>query len=331
MAFEFAFAQASSGTGDGPFVLQIDNYETLEPLDRWFRENFIPKLPGNCFVVIGGRKPPNAGWKTDPAWSDLFQPIRIENLGPEEATAYLRSRSVPEEEINEALEFTRGHPLALSLVAEVHSKPNEFGFQLSKSTDVIQALVERFMEAVPDDDHRKALEICALARVTNEALLQKALPEAEAFELFHWLKDLSFIERGPFGLFPHDLARTAIAADLKWRNPTRYSDLHMAARRYYSDALAQLSGDAQLAILFDYIYLHRENPVVAPAFQFDAETACYADSLRESFEDGTPSRGRGFGGYRGKMADGPTAECDGHTEQRFGLERAFRISAASCT
>ena len=34
-------------------------------------------------------------------------------------------------------------------------------------------------------------------------------------ELFEWLRNLSFIESGPLGLFPHDLAREALVADLR--------------------------------------------------------------------------------------------------------------------
>ena len=38
-------------------------------------------------------------------------------------------------------------------------------------------------------------------------------------DLFDWLRDLSFVEAGPDGLFPHDLARDVIDRDLRWRDP----------------------------------------------------------------------------------------------------------------
>ena len=60
------------------------------------------------------------------------------------------------------------------------------------------------------------------------------LDTADAHELFEWLRELSFVETGPSGLFPHDLAREALAAELRWRNPDWYAELHRRARGYYA-------------------------------------------------------------------------------------------------
>ena len=48
----------------------------------------------------------------------------------------------------------------------------------------------------------------------------------------------------PFGLMPHDLDRDAIATELRWRNPDRYSVLHHKARGYHSDRLDQAKSGA---------------------------------------------------------------------------------------
>jgi hypothetical protein len=279
-AFEATFTALAGDQDTGSIVLMIDNYETLEPLDRWIRESFVPNLPADYTVLIAGRRAPAAGWRTDPAWGDLFVSIRVDNLAPAEAAAYLRGRAVPESGIGEALEFTGGHPLALSLVAELYASSASGGLKALASTDVIQSLIERFVEAAPDDDHRRALEVCAFARVTTEALVASSVPGGDGHALFRWLQNLSFVELGPFGLVPHELARTAIVADLKWRNPARSREIRAAARLYYREALARLSGPQQQAILFDYIYLHRDSPAIAAAFDFDAERTRYLDALR---------------------------------------------------
>ena len=39
--------------------------------------------------------------------------------------------------------------------------------------------------------------------------------------LFEWLRGLSFVESGADGLFPHDLARDVLDADLRWRDRAR--------------------------------------------------------------------------------------------------------------
>jgi hypothetical protein len=45
------------------------------------------------------------------------------------------------------------------------------------------------------------------------------LATPDVHELFEWLRGLSFIESGRLGLYPHDLAREALVADLRWRHP----------------------------------------------------------------------------------------------------------------
>ena len=52
-------------------------------------------------------------------------------------------------------------------------------------------------------------------------------------ELFEWLKNLSFIESNKWGLYPHDLARESLVADLKWRNPDWFAHLYNKAGNYY--------------------------------------------------------------------------------------------------
>jgi hypothetical protein len=113
--------------------------------------------------------------------------------------------------------FTHGHPLALSLVAEVFSQRGHVGLHPEESPDVIKTLMERFVQQVPGPAHRAALEACALVRVTTEALLGEMLdmptsgPASEGVHsLFEWLRELSFIESSPEGIFPHDLARDLV-------------------------------------------------------------------------------------------------------------------------
>src|SRR5207237_2914036 len=101
-------------------------------------------------------------------------------------------------------------PLALSLVADVYAQRGEIGVHPEATPDVVKALLEQLVQKVPGPAHRTALEVCALVRVTNEALLAYTLGVTDAHELFEWLRNLSFIESGPLGLFPHDLAREAL-------------------------------------------------------------------------------------------------------------------------
>jgi hypothetical protein len=256
-------------------VILIDTYEALTPLDGWLRTTFLPQLPDTVLTVLAGRNAPDAAWLGDSGWQDLVRVISLRNLSQEESRTFLSKRGLPAEEQQNILDFTHGHPLALSLVAEVFSQRGQVGFHPEESPDVVKTLMERFVQQVPGPAHRAALEACALVRVTTETLLGEMLamptsgPASEgAHTLFEWLRELSFIESSAEGIFPHDLARETLIADLRWRNPDWYVELHHRARKYYTDRLNQTSGLAQQRLMLDTVFLHRENAVIRSFFDW---------------------------------------------------------------
>src|ERR1041385_5168081 len=256
-------------------VLLIDTYEVLTPLDDWLRTNFLPQLPDTVLTVLAGRNSPSPAWQGDTGWQDLVHVISLRNLSQDEGRAFLNKRGLPADHQQGILEFTHGHPLALSLVVEVFSQRGHVGLHPEESPDVVKTLMERFVQEVPGPAHRTALEACALVRVTTEALLGEMLamptsgPASEGdHSLFEWLRELSFIESSPEGIFPHDLARETLATDLRWRNPDWYVELHHRARRYYTDRLNQTSGLAQQRLMLDTVFLHRDNAVIRSFFDW---------------------------------------------------------------
>ena len=256
-------------------VILIDTYEALTPLDGWLRTTFLPQLPDTVLTVMAGRYAPDAAWQGDAGWQDLVRVISLRNLSQEEGRAFLDKRGLPADHQKSILEFTHGHPLALSLVAEVFSQRGHVGLHPEETPDVIKTLLERFVQQVPGPAHRSALEACALVRVTTEALLGEMLgmpasgPASEGVHpLFDWLRALSFIESSPEGLFPHDLARETLVADLRWRNPDWYVELHNRARKYYTDRLNQTTGLAQQRLMLDTVFLHRDNAVIRSFFDW---------------------------------------------------------------
>jgi hypothetical protein len=249
-------------------VILIDTYEKLGPLDAWLRELFLPELPADTLVVVAGQNPLSLGWLADPGWQSLVRVAPLRNLHPEESRDYLSRREVPPEQHQAILDFTYGYPLALSLIADVFAQRQDIlrPFKPEAAPDIVKILLEQLVQKVPGPAHRAALEACALVYLTTEALLAAILAIPDVHELFEWLRGLSCIESGPFGLFPHDLAREALTADLRWRNPDWYAELHNRARKYYAARLQQTQGQEQQAILAQYIFLHRDNPVVRPFF-----------------------------------------------------------------
>ncbi|WP_144051189.1 ATP-binding protein [Calothrix sp. PCC 7507] len=267
-------------------VILIDTYESIAQLDEWLREVFLPQLSENTLIAIAGRNSPSSPWRSDPGWQALIHILPLHNLTPEESLVYLTRREIPATQHQAILNFTHGHPLALSLVADVFAQAAEISFQPESAPDVVKTLLERFVRDVPTPLHRLALQACAVARLTTEALLTQMLALPDSHEIFEWLRGLSFIESGQSGLFPHDLAREVLIADLRWRNPDLYAELHQQARNYYSQRLGQSQGQEKHRVLFDYMFLHRDNPAIRLRFTWGEHSSLLTDSLQET--DKTP-------------------------------------------
>jgi DNA-binding SARP family transcriptional activator len=284
-------------------VLLVDTYEALTPLDSWLRDQFLPQIPARAIAVLAGRSAPAAVWRVDPGWQAITRMIQLDNLAEPEANDYLERRGVPTEQRDSVLRFTRGYPLALSLAAEVllqrpgRGEPGrDAGTSASPllkmgegaapllgaaAPDVVRVLLERFAASAPSVAHRAALEACSQVRVMTEPLLAAMLDVHEAHELFEWLRDLSFVSSGPRGLFLHDMARDALAADLKWRNPPWHLELHRRAHDFYIAEFERTSGQAQHITLLDLIFLH-DNPLIRSIFTWNDMGGIREDTPRAS-------------------------------------------------
>lgn len=272
-------ADLAAGLGDERRVLIVDTYETLAPLDDWLRDELFPLLPAETLVVIAGRYPPGSSWLVDPAWQSLTETIELGNLSAGECAAYLRRRGLDGQRAAEVQRVTGGHPLALSLVAELLSQRRDARLTLDPTEDLVPALLARLLREVPGTRQRTVLEAAALVRSANEALLGEMLAETDIHPLWEWLRGLSFADAGPNGLQLHDLARDALVADLRWRNPDLYGELHRRARGYYARRVYESSGADQQRVLFDYLFLHRDNMLVRPYMQWRDGGTAFPDGM----------------------------------------------------
>lgn len=261
----------------GRSVLFIDTYEKIAPIDDWVRLDFLPQLPANMLTVICGRNAPSLPWLTDAGWKALMRTIQLRTFYPAESEEYLRRRHIPDDKIRPILEFTHGHPLALSVVADIYEQYPDKNFSPDESPDVMRTLLQLFVRQVPSPMHRAALEVCALVNLLTESLLAEVMGIDDASELFSWMCGLSFISIGREGIYPHDIAREALSADLRWRHPDWNAELHTRSRHYYHRKLKETAGEAQRRVLFDLLYLHRLNPVVKPFFDWQESGSFWVD------------------------------------------------------
>lgn len=245
-------------------VLVLDTYERLTALDDWVRSQLLPGLPSTTLTVIAGRAAPEAGWRADPAWHDLLRVVSLRNLSPDESRRYLDQCGVPATLHDRLVTVSHGHPLCLSLLADVVLRG---GVTADEATDrlppeLVDTLVRQFVDVLPSDTQRHALEVCSLARVTTEGLLRETLDIDDAHELFGWLQNLSFMERAPDGVHPHELARDVLDVDLRWRDPEGYKRTFRRVRAHTHGRLTAARGREQQRAIFDEKYLFRNLPSI---------------------------------------------------------------------
>ena len=263
-------------------VLFVDAAEVLVPLDRWINEESMAGLAGDTIIVVASRAAPPLAWRVDPGWRSLLHTLPLANLSPAECATLLTDQGVPESEHAPVVAFTRGHPLALALVVDARAG-NGGRLPDPARPEIVTALLDVLLEAVPGPRHRAALKACAQVRATTEPLLAALLDIADARELFDWLRGLSVIELGPRGLLPHDLVRNALATELWWRHPDRHREIRLRAVTYYRARLASLDASEKNHVLVDAAFLYRDHPIIGRALTAFSSNAAPLDGEPSHF------------------------------------------------
>ncbi|HEX8463318.1 MAG TPA: AAA family ATPase [Abditibacterium sp.] len=284
-------------------AVQIDTAELLLGLDHWLRNTLLPLLPPNIAVVMAGRDALPLPWRSDPGWQELVRSFQLGALSREEGLEYLERRGVEAQTQPQLLLFAHGHPLALSLAAD--GALRQFGapvptvvppgFEANAASarfldgpQLVGPLLRHLVRDVPSPAHRAALEACAIVNVLTEELLADMLGEDDPAPLdihgiFEWLRSISIISTNRYGLFPHDLVREVLVADLRWRSPAWHTELHRRAREYYLRAVHRAAGVEQQRIVFNCIFLHRDSPVVAPYLHWNESDSALEVAQREQW------------------------------------------------
>ena len=106
-------------------------------------------------------------------------------------------------------------------------------------------------------------------------MLRAVLPASddhEVAELWDWLRDLTFMEDTAAGVRPHDVARDILEADLRWRDPEAYADIHRRLRGYLVDNIRAQAGnpDGLQHAAADLLFLVRDHPLLGPYWNWEA-------------------------------------------------------------
>ena len=199
-------------------IVALDNYEQLQLLDSWIREQLVPRQP-DLLLLLATRRFPHPAWMNSGA---TFVSLRLDELGREPALRVLQAGGMSQAAARRAYGFTRGHPMALRLAISSGRKfLNDIPGDLVRH-QVIMQLADIFLADL-DLATRRALEAMSTVRRTTQTLLAAMLDRPEAADIYDRIQALSVIERRNDGLVLHPTVQEAIAGQLRASDPVRFT------------------------------------------------------------------------------------------------------------
>lgn len=252
--------RATSAVRSGyPAVLLVDGYERLSNLDGWIRDDLVASMSTEIVVVLAGRNPPQQAWRTDPGWRAVVECLPMDVLDPLESEQLLAHAGVPGIHRARLAGIGRGHPLTLAMLADA-TLAGDLPADLADTPDVVAALATRLVDEAPDDDHALAMALCAHTWLTTQDLVDELLGR-RAPEVWAWLETRSWVTRGTYGVYPHDLVRDVLDADLRRRSPATYRRVHRALHDHSWAALRSSDEGERRLWAHQKLFLHRRSPL----------------------------------------------------------------------
>ena len=271
-ALEAALRQACNH--DRLLVL-LDSYERMTALDSQLRHELLPKLPDQAVVVIAGRGTPDPGWFTG-GWEGLTARLDLGGLAPRDAQRLLAARGLTDDRVSAIVDWAAGSPLALALAADAAiADPGWNAATAPDRPDILRSLLNRLVETELHEVRPSALGIAIVARTTTPELLRAVLPGDDADLSYRQLSELTITEELGTGIALHDLARKALLADLRLRNP----ELERDTRRRIADYVYSRGMAGDLTMMMDMAHLV-ENPLLRWGFGWDGNASFRIDSVR---------------------------------------------------
>jgi len=234
-----------------PLVV-LDSYERMTALGAYLRRSLLPSLPETAVVLIASRQPPEGAWFAE-GWQSAMVSVELGPLSREEAAQLLKAHGVAgAREVEAALRWCGGSPLALALAAEgARVRPPDRRGPAPLGPAELRALVGRLVEDEFDSARAAVLEVAAIARVSTPELLGDAVPGVDAEQAYRWLEGRSFAEPLGDGLTLHELVGRAVREDLRARDPEREREL----RRRIADHLYRRATAGDRLVIVDLAHL----------------------------------------------------------------------------
>jgi len=252
----------------GRVLVLLDTCEYLGPVLRWLYDEFLPGLDPRVRVIAAGRVAPEG-----------VPAVALDQLTDAQARRYLAGREIAPDNAERILTYTGGHPLALAMACDLTGSDKEWP-PTPDASGITSELARRMLREATDAPQSRALRAAALARAISPGLLARMLPDDDGPALFDWLAGLSCIETGSDSLIMHDIARAAIAGDLRERAPQLHELLCRRAEDYYREQLSGADAAAALRAVQEISFLSRDLPMMRAMLELIAQSSAYPDAPR---------------------------------------------------
>ncbi|MEU3203179.1 tetratricopeptide repeat protein [Streptomyces cyaneofuscatus] len=218
-------------------VLFFDTYERSGPqLDTWLRDILVSdrygEMPANVLVVLAGQ--PRLATRTWEDWLDVVTDWPLEVFTDAEARQLLMAKGVTDERVVDViLTLSERLPVLVSTLAEARPAG------VSDIGDPSGTAVERFLKWETDSVRRAAALSCALPQELDEDVYRAAV-DAEASELFAWLRTLPFVTDHAGHCRYHDVVRNAMLRLQRQQSPARWQQQHTRLADAFRDSRTQV-------------------------------------------------------------------------------------------
>lgn len=278
-------AQAEQSKALPRTVALVDNVDGQPELMPALAEMIADILPADAIIVLTAERAPDPLWLEEAGWHRVVQDLSLDPLEPQEAEKALDAMGLPADLRPVVAEFSQGHPLALTLGA-VAARAGQFS-DGEVPQQLVLHLLDRIIGTVPGPAYRTALEVSAHSRWTTEDLLRSVLGEDQpTAQIFDWLRRLPFVTSERHGLSPCPLVRALLDADVRWRDPSGYRDIHQRIRKHVLTEIRHSPAEAMVHATLALTYLHRSNGFVSRFVTWQARPGIvevpYRPELREA-------------------------------------------------
>jgi len=235
-------------------IIAVDTYEQMDNLDRWFRNVFIRKLHPRVSIILAGRKELTGEWQEAPAWRTVTKQIEVTSFNFQDTYDFLHKNGITSEaSIQKIWQFTKGHPLLLSLATISNGLVEEDSSCFKGNTEVLSALTSRWLSEVKNERLINLIEVAALLNHFDQHTISEILNIEISTNTFHELTSFSFIRKTQEGWSIHELIRDAIRIELKQRNYERYQSLTNQITHYYYTRIITQPNKEDIASFFYHL------------------------------------------------------------------------------